>query len=142
MFHPNTVGRLPRDKEFDSVEEFAAAIVKALEAQSSSTTTTTSITRLSYATTTASYFWETFAKKGVPVVLTGAAQEMGYGMDKWSAEGLNSSYPDYPISLRDAGEKKGDYDKVTTTETTLHEYMNSNTSTPPNNKIIQQHVNV
>ena len=118
------VGRLPRNREFNCVEEFSEAIVNALNLHSANANNF-DIGRTDYEQVSSQQFWESYARQGRPVVLTGAAQAMGYDLNAWSAMGLAASYPDYPITLREGGEKGGDYELVETTATTLSNYMES-----------------
>ena len=120
------VGRLPRNREFNCVEEFSEAIVNALNLHSAKAEANNfDIVRTDYEQISSQQFWESYARQGRPVVLTGAAQAMGYDLDAWSAMGLAATYPDYPITLREGGEKGGNYELVETTATTLSNYMES-----------------
>ena len=115
------VGRLPRDHEFDTIEQYSMAIVQALETQSRDEVVDY-IDSVDYEKTSANNFWTKYARRGVPVVLTGAAQAMAYDMSEWCALNLATRFPEYPISLRVGGEKNGNYDVLTTKETTLFKY--------------------
>jgi len=116
------VGRLPRAEEFRSVEEFSDAVIHALEAQSSGAPVVHSIARLKYSAVRAEVFLSDYAKTGTPVVLTDAAQSMGYDMDLWQPLGLVAKIPDYPIVRRPSGR---DYDKMNEdlSDRTLAEYV-------------------
>lgn len=117
------VGRLPRDHEFDTIEQYSMAIVEALETQSRQRDKVLEyIDSVDYEKTSANNFWTKYARRGVPVVLAGAAQAMAYDMSEWCALTLATRFPDYPISLRVGGERNGSYDVVETKETTLFKY--------------------
>jgi hypothetical protein len=118
------VGRLPRKSEFNTIDEYSSAIVKSLEEFSKSNCKPfQKVIKIQYQQITATEFWKSYARMGMPVVLTGAAQSMGYDLNTWSLKGLTEAYPDYPISLREGGEKNGEYDLVETKETTLSSYI-------------------
>ena len=120
------VGRLPRTKEFESVGEFSAAVVSALESQSRQLQEQDhelgSIPVVSYRETSASRFWDSFARRGRPVVLKGAGQAMGYDLDVWGARSLASRFPDYPVTVRTANGV--DYNALESVDTTLTQYLN------------------
>lgn len=118
------VGRLPRPAEFGSVEEFSAAIVEALDAQSRrqhGEGVGGAIAVVPYSEMPRTLFWETFARQGKPVVLTGAGQAMGYDLDAWSVSGLAARFPNYPLTVRTANGE--DYDTISSVDMTLQQYL-------------------
>ena len=130
------VGRLPRDREFTSVEEFSAELRCALARQSAvrveraaaaADAPLCAMPDLQYRDVAADYFFAEFARKGVPCVLRGCAAEMGLDLSTWSAAGLCAAFPEYPLQTRTCGSATArvDYDALKTVETTLAEYCSA-----------------
>ena len=118
---PGFVGRLPRAVEFGSVEEFTSAVINSLEQQSAAAPALRSVGRRAYDDVPAASFLAEYARTGTPVVLTGAAQSMGYDLELWQPRGLSAVLPEFPLSCRPSGV---DYDAMgEPADRTLAEYL-------------------
>jgi hypothetical protein len=117
------VGRFERSAEFDTLEEYAAAVTAAIDAQSNSAAHdcgggAAEIERVPLESLGEAAFLERWARTGRPVVLTGCTA----GWDvagTWSPAALRAHHGDQPWTAR----RGSSYEAMESVETTLAEYL-------------------
>jgi hypothetical protein len=112
--------RLPREKEFESLSEYVSALMTALDQQSLlNPEPCSSVFVVPFCELSEDRFFEEFAFKGHPVVLTNLPKPFAFESSVWKKEALLESCAEMPCTIR----KGTCYETMESLETTYAEYL-------------------
>lgn len=124
------VGRFERRVEFDTLEQYAAAVTAAIEARSRTVNHEGShpsqIERVALGCLSEAAFMERWARLGRPVVLTGCLMEWDMS-GTWNTTSLRARFGEQPWTAR----RGQSYEAMESVETTLGEYLDGILSHEP-----------